>query len=246
VKSFFAALGFLTILPLPAGWRGDERSLSRSVAWFPLIGLLLGGVWAAFGWGLQHCFPAPVCAALLLVLLPLFSGGLHLDGLADTADGFFSSRKRERMLEIMRDSRSGPMGVAAIAFVLIAQYAALASLPSKLLLGALLLAPVTGRCAIVIAMTALPYARPEGLVSIFAPRSKSYIVWASAFLLASAWLTLRLTGIAAAIAALLITLIFCRSCKQKINGFTGDTLGAACTLAETTVLLLLCSNYLPR
>jgi adenosylcobinamide-GDP ribazoletransferase len=246
MKSFFAALGFLTILPLPAGWCGDERSLSRSVAWFPLVGLLLGALWASAGLVLQRCFPASVCAALLLVLLPLLSGGLHLDGLADTADGFFSSRKRERTLEIMRDSRSGPMGVAAIAFVLIAQYAALASLPPKLLFGALLLAPVAGRCAIIVAMTALPYARPEGLVSIFAPRSKGYIVWASAFLLATAWLTLRLTGVAAALAALLITFLFCRICKQKIDGFTGDTLGAICPRAETTVLLLLCSNDLPR
>jgi adenosylcobinamide-GDP ribazoletransferase len=246
VKPLFAALRFLTILPLPAGWCGEESALARSVAWFPVVGLLLGSTWAVCGFAMQRCFPAPVCAALLLILLPLLNGGLHLDGLADTADAFFSSRKPERMLEIMHDSRSGPMGVSALAMVLIAQYAALVSLPPKLLLGALLLAPVAGRCAIIISMTVLPYARPQGLVSIFAPRSKLFIAWGIAFLLACAWIALRFGGIIAAAAALLIVLIFCGICKRKINGFTGDTLGAVCTLAELAVLLSLCANNLPR
>lgn len=239
MKSLFSAFGFLTIFPIPAGWCGDEKSLARSVAWFPVVGLLMGLIWALAGWLLGAVFAPAISAAILLLLLQMMSGGLHVDGLADTADGFLSSRKPERMLEIMRDSRSGPMGVAAIVFLLIAQYAALVALPEGYRLGALLMAPIAGRCAIIIAMTVLRYARPTGIVSIFAPRSKWFLAYAVVILLGAAYALLCVPGLCAASGTLLGLALFCRICKNKIGGFTGDTLGAGCIGAETFFLLLM-------
>jgi len=239
MQAFFSALGFLTIIPVPQRWQGDEHSLARSVVWFPFVGLILGLIWMVCGLAFHEFFPNAIAAALLLLLLQLFSGGLHIDGLADTADGFFSSRNRERMLEIMRDSRSGPMGVAAIVFMLILQFAALDSLPERYQISALVLAPIAGRCALVFGMTLLRYARPTGIVSIFAPRSRWYMVYAVGFLLLVAALFERETGLFAALGTLVVLALYCRLCQVRIGGFTGDTLGAGCILAETVFLLLL-------
>ena len=167
MKPLFAAIRFLTILPIPGDWGTAEEDLARSVPWFPVIGLLLGAIAAAAAWGLSFVAPPMVTAAVVVVLLLSFSGCLHADGLADSADGMLSSRPRERILEIMKDSHTGAMGVIAIACVLLLKFAALASLPAERLWPAVLLMPLAGRCAIVVQMSLLPYARPDGLANVF-------------------------------------------------------------------------------
>ncbi len=116
---------------VPGSWGTAEEDLAGSVPWFPVVGLLLGAR-GGRGWRGPCRWSAPpmVAAAVLVVVLLSFSGGLHLDGLADTADGFLSSRPRERILEIMKDSHIGAMGVIAIVCVLLLKFAALASLPA--------------------------------------------------------------------------------------------------------------------
>jgi adenosylcobinamide-GDP ribazoletransferase len=160
---FFAALAFLSILPAPPRWCGGAAALERSAACFPPAGLLFGAI------------------ALLVVASMAISGGLHVDGLAGTADGFFSSRKRERVLEIVRDSRSGSMGVAAVA-------------------AAIFLMPLAGRCALVFGMTSLPYARPEGgLPNIFAASTRWHVIWSVAVLFGAGWIAAGWRGLAAAL-----------------------------------------------
>ena len=100
MKPLLAAWRFLTIVPIPGNWGMAEEDLARSVVWFPVIGLMLGVVAAGLAYGLTSVAPPLVVAAAMIVILLSFSGGLHLDGLADTADGFFSSRPRERILEM--------------------------------------------------------------------------------------------------------------------------------------------------
>ncbi|MBI4831219.1 MAG: adenosylcobinamide-GDP ribazoletransferase [Candidatus Lindowbacteria bacterium] len=114
VKSFIAALRFLTIAPIPARWANEAEYLSRSVPLFPIVGLLIGAAIVTADFGMNLLFPSLLANGITVVALVAVSGGLHIDGLADTADGFFSSRPRERILEIMRDSRTGPMGVVAV------------------------------------------------------------------------------------------------------------------------------------
>lgn len=168
MRSFLAAMQFLTIFSAPTRWRGGERDLARSVYFFPAVGLLLGALMAALDYGLGLVFPRPLTSVFVVIALLWASGGLHIDGLADTADGFFSSRSRERMLEIMKDSRSGPMGVAAVVCVVSLKIAAVASLPTGVRWQAILLIPLAGRCSIVVMMALLPYVRSEGgLATVF-------------------------------------------------------------------------------
>ena len=108
-----AALQFLTRLPLPVQLPDSDAVFRRSTVFYPAAGLLIGLLTAGSAWGFSYLFPFYINAALVLILWVFLSGGLHLDGLMDTADGLLSHRSRERMLEIMKDSRVGAMGVVA-------------------------------------------------------------------------------------------------------------------------------------
>jgi adenosylcobinamide-GDP ribazoletransferase len=141
---FMAALRFLTVIPLPGKIGTSEEELAHAVPFFPIVGLLLGCMAVPVAKIVFILLP-PLPAALLTVLLLLgFSGGLHLDGLADTADGFFSARSTERMLEIMKDSSIGTMGAIALILVLLLKTACLASLNDHIL-SAVFLMPLAGR-----------------------------------------------------------------------------------------------------
>ena len=132
MRTFLAAVSMLSALPL-GRFCPTETELRRSLNLFPAAGLLFGALFYGIGWCLAgYCAPLP--AAMLLALLPeALTKGLHLVGLAVTADGFLSGRSRERKLEIMRDSRTGSMGVAAIFALLGMKFALFASLPPELL-----------------------------------------------------------------------------------------------------------------
>jgi len=164
-----------------------------------------------------------------------------MDGLCDSVDGFFSSRPREHMLEIMRDSRVGAMGVMAIVLVLGLKIVALASLDNNSLPRTVLLMPVAGRCSLLILMAVLPYVRPEGgRGTLFYTRSaRMAAVWAVLLLLLTGWLAAAIAGVIASLVALAFVLLFAVYCRAKIGGATGDTLGAGCELAETAVALVL-------
>ncbi len=237
LASFLAALRFLSIVPLP--WRCEQDGLffAASVAWFPVIGLLIGLVCAAFISVLIPFFPPPVLAVTAIVLLAGVSGCLHLDGLADSGDGLLSARTRERILEIMRDSHTGAMGVIALVVVLLGKFAALSSLSGSTLLFALIVMPLAGRCAIVLTMACLPYARPgEGLGRLFySPSTRWAALWAMVVLATIlSWGGWHLAlPVLAAVA--LTVLLFSLWCRSKIGGATGDTLGAVCELTELMV-----------
>jgi adenosylcobinamide-GDP ribazoletransferase len=238
MKRFAAAIQFLTVLPVPCNCA--ERELGRSTLLFPVIGLLIGAGIVMVNFALSAVLPPLVVNVLLVIAMLAVSGGLHMDGLADTADGFLSSRPRERILEIMKDSRTGAMGVIAVVCVLCLKIAALVSVPNNLRWPTLLLMPLAGRCALVIEMAALPYARPEGgLGSVFAVNKSPIDAFFAIFVLsATACWSLGWRGLISAGAAVLVTLVFSFWCRRKIGGFTGDTLGAACELAELAPALV--------
>jgi adenosylcobinamide-GDP ribazoletransferase len=240
MKSLFAALRFLTVLPIPGSYGTGEEELARSLLWFPAVGVLLGGIAALAGLGLAYVPPMPA-AVIAVLLLTGFSGALHLDGLSDTADGFLSSRPRERVLEIMKDSHVGVMGVLAVVGMLLMKTASIGSLPRAAWPGALFLMPVAGRCGILLQMTILPYARPEGgLASIFYRRRTVLpLIVALGVLGASAWWVAAWHGLAAAGAAVVVSLVFSAWSYRRIGGATGDTLGAACELSELSVAFTL-------
>jgi adenosylcobinamide-GDP ribazoletransferase len=247
MKSLLAAIQFLTIFPVPSCFQCGEKELKRSVVFFPIVGLLLGGLLAVLVRGLDWLFPPFAVSTIIVILMMAVSGCLHMDGLADTADGFLSSRPKERILEIMRDSRTGPMGVIAIVCMVILKAAALTSTPELLRSGVIFLMPLAGRCAMVIASSIILYARPQGgLASAFGRPRWPVVATALLILFAASWLALRTIGVAAAGFAVLLTLIFSFFCKLKIGGFTGDTLGAACEIAEVAPALVAASWRWPQ
>ena len=239
MKRFLAAIQFLTILPLPRGLSPDERALGGSLPFFPIVGLGIGAAIALIDRGLGSLFPVGVTSVLAVILLIAASGGLHMDGLADTADGLFSSRPRERILDIMRDSRTGPMGVSAIVCVVALKIALIASVAAPARAWVLLMTPIAGRCALLIHMALLPYLRPQGLARVFHQNvSRVHALWALIFLIAAGGIAGGIPGLIAGGFSLLFALIFTAYVRRRIGGLTGDTLGAACEWTELAPALV--------
>ncbi len=234
MQPFLAAIRFLTICPLPASEPAEDQNLARSAPFFPLVGLCIGAAAAGLDDGLSRILPPLPVAVLMTVFLLSVSGGLHLDGLADTSDGFFSSRPRERMLEIMRDSRTGPMGVTAIVCVLMLKVTLLACVPHAARWWVFLLMPFAGRTALLMKMSILSYVRPEGgLAAVFQGHISPFYLLPAVFGLAFlGWVAGGWPGLTAGLASFGIVLLFAAYVKSKIGGYTGDTLGAACELTE--------------
>jgi adenosylcobinamide-GDP ribazoletransferase len=240
MKPFLAAVRFLTILPLPASGDNDEAHLSRSVPFFPLVGLLIGLIVATFDLGLSRLFSPLLAGVLVVIALIAVSGGLHVDGLADTADGFFSSRPRGKILEIMRDSRTGPMGVTALVCVISLKIAAVGSIEVESRWSAILMMPLAGRCALVAMLALLPYAREEGGLATVFQRNRSifHAAWAMGVLALVGWLSAGTGGLAMAAVSIAGMLILSAMAYSRIGGLTGDTLGATCEIVEALPALV--------
>ena len=235
-----AAFRFLTIIPMPTSFGSTAEDLENSSVFFPIIGLVLGGVAWGAAWCLWLILPPFVAATTLTILLLSFSGALHLDGLADTADGFFSSRPREKILEIMRDSRIGVMGVVALWLILMLKVSSLSSLSGIEAAKAAFLMPLAGRCALVIMMALLPYVRSEGLgIRLYSHKTAWTAVSGAGALFLMSFLLQGMAGVVLAGLVMTMLLLFCFFCYYKIGGATGDTLGAACEISEAAVVFFM-------
>jgi len=239
IRSFLAALRFLTIIPVSWKCADDGKFFRASVLWFPLIGLLIGLMAALLVLLLSPYFTISVIAVFSILMLAGFSGFLHLDGLADSGDGLLSSRPREHALDIMRDSRSGAMGVIVLIFLLLAKYATLSGLTISTLIPTVILMPVAGRTAILLSMAVLPYAREgEGLGQLFYGTDRFVVAGVALLflLLCSAIISIQITFFI--LPALLFTVaLFSTYCFVKLGGATGDTLGAVCEISELSVVI---------
>ena len=239
MNDLLAAARFLTVVPVP---RPSTIEVRESLKWFPVVGLLIGIVGVVLALMAAELFAGPVAAVLVLVYLAAISGCLHLDGLADTADGLMGGGDRSSALTIMRDSRIGAMGVVAVVSALALKGAALFSLaPGALWQGALVL-PLAGRSALLLSMWMLPYARPEGgLGADFCAQVEKWEVGGSIALLGLvALVAAGMRGLAAAAISMGVTVGFSRYLRRRLQGATGDTLGAACEIAEATAAAGLC------
>lgn len=242
LRSFFAALSFLTFVPYPASLPAGEKDLGRSPYFFPLVGLLLGGLVVPLDLLFVRVFHSWYVVNCLVVLALIgFSRALHLDGFADSADGFLSSRPRERTLEIMRDSRIGSAGAMAVFGLLLLKWSALMSVPLEQRWQTLLLVPLAGRCALLFQLALLPYARKEGgLATAFLECSRPLLLTiAITFLGGVGFLVLSFMGIVIALCSLVFAALFSLYCHRRLGGLTGDTLGAVCELSELVPLLVL-------
>ena len=229
---------FLTAVPLPLSMPAEPRHLGRAVACFPLIGALIGLLLALVDAGVRRLLPVGPASAVVLVASVLLTGGLHLDGLMDTADGVFGGRTVERRLEIMRDSRAGSYGVLAGALALLLKFACLADLPAALRLPALVIAPVVGRWAMAGAVVCFLYARPQGLGAAFKAGARpAHAGAATALALVAAWMAFGVTGIWLLLGGGLVALLAAGYLAGKLGGLTGDCYGAVNETVEVGLLL---------
>lgn len=245
LRLFLATLQFMTRIPVPERWTQGLSldNYERGIIGFPFIGLIVGGIGGVVFTLLAPWCGVPLAALGYVLALALVTGAFHLDGLADTCDGVFSARKREQMLEIMRDSRLGTNGGLALIFIVVAKVLVVSELalrdaPMLLMLTA---ASVASRTVIVLLMYRQRYAREgNGLGNIYIGKvtGKQTLVT----LAGGAILTLLL-GQGAALLGLVISmvvvLLLATYLRRRLGGQTGDTLGAAAEVGELVFLLAL-------
>lgn len=239
MQSFLIALQFLTSLPVRLDRMPEPQAVGRSLLYYPLVGLLLGAMLWLVGAVFENA-SAPLLAALLLTGWVALTGGLHLDGLADSADAWLGGfGDRERTLTIMKDPRSGPIAVVVLALLLLLKFVALWTLLAADQRLALLLAPLLGRSALLGLFLTTPYVRPGGLGQVLAeqmPRDTSRIVLGGVVLVC---LALGSSGWLALAATVGVGWLSRRAMCRRIGGTTGDTAGALLELVECAVLVVL-------
>ncbi|MDX6240189.1 MAG: adenosylcobinamide-GDP ribazoletransferase [Kribbellaceae bacterium] len=245
------AVGTLSVLPAPMPRRVDRVVAGRAMLFAPLVGLLLGGIAAAVVAGLHALRPdAPLLASVLgVVVLLALSGALHLDGLADTADGLGSRRDRETMLAIMKQGDIGPFGVASIVAVLLVDVAALtACVQAGIGWQALVIASTTSRLTLPWSCrTGVPSARPDGLGAMVAATVRPIAAMLATVVIFGGavglnWFADRSAAIgagAAVVVSVAIGLAVVRRARKAFGGITGDVLGAGVELGLAGAFLTL-------
>ncbi len=240
MKTFLQALSFLTILPVGHPSLSEEKELARSMVFFPLVGLIIGLILTLGYYLFSFLFSRSLVLWLVIGLLAFLTRGLHLDGLSDTMDGLASGGTKERILEVMRDSRIGAFGVISLILIVGAKYYCLDQISDSSLPCSFIVMSVLGRNAMVLVCYRSSYARREGLAKPFVEHLRIHEV-AVSFLstLGIALLLMRLQGIVAFFGVGLFSLGYRSFFKKRLGGITGDILGAANELSEVLCLLIL-------
>ena len=232
------AVRYLTIVPLPGPPHRGTAALGPASVWFPVVGLLLGVILAAVDRVTAALFPALLSALLTVTAWKLLTGGLHLDGLADCLDGFLG-RDAEQRLAIMRDSRIGALGAVGLVLFLMIVIVALSDLPGGPRWRVLVTAPTVARATpACLARLFAPAPGGGGQGAAFAATVPRW-AWLPALAVATlvAGVTLGTVGLVAMLAAVGASLILAHVFASRLNGITGDVLGAAVELAELSLVL---------
>ena len=236
MQYFLIALQFLTIFPVKIKSQIEEKSFGRSLVYFPVVGALIGLIAISISL-VFHFLPYLVNVALILIILIVITGGIHLDGFADTCDGFYGSRSKEKILEIMRDSHIGTMGVIALVCLLLLKFTLLLNLPGGSLWRAVIAMTMFSRWSQVAACCFSRYSREEGKAKNFivhAGRKEFFI--GGLVTVISLILIMKIKGLSLFLLSLAVIFLFITYAKRKIGGMTGDTIGATSEIAEVAVI----------
>lgn len=237
--AFFQAIAFLTRLPVPAR-PFSEKDWQKSVAYYPFVGALLGLILWLAAYLLPLVFSDWLSAILLLTLWVFLTGGLHLDGWMDVADGLGSHRSRERILEIMKDSRVGAMGVLAAILLLLVKMVSMGDLIQGNSPLWFLLPPWIARLVLLCAMRFWPYISKDGLASGLGKGIHIFTLLFHALLLIGfVWWIGKSSGLLIVVLSLVLGLGWTHRVYRKLGGLTGDVYGATVEWTEMVVLLLI-------
>ena len=244
MKGLILLFQFMTRIPMPGKAEYNSEEMGKSFKLFPIVGMVIGIILYVTYLGLSQFIDNKYALAMLVILMEVvLTGGLHLDGLADTFDGIFSYRSKHRMLEIMRDSRVGTNGALALIIGFLLKIFLLVEVGFPVLL----IMPVIGRLNSVVNASIAPYARPTGMgKALVANTDTSGLVMAAILTIA---FTLGVSGILGGTivgwlliipVVMVLGIYFAKLMERKIGGVTGDTLGAVVELTEVVVLFTAC------
>lgn len=234
MRHFFAAVRFLTVLPLGGGEGAFEPP--KMLPYFPLVGLAIGALLALLDRAALWIWPRPVAALVDLGFLIWVTGALHLDGLGDTADGLYGNRPRDKALAIMKDSRMGAMGVVAIFFALAVKWGALSAIDTGRQ-WVLISVPALARGAQVLGMRYLPYGRPDGLGQGFCAEPVTVRMLATLLIPMGLLLLLGVRGLSLLMLYAGVNFTMILFYKKRMGGITGDMLGALNEVCEAVLFL---------
>ncbi len=238
VTDFVLAWQLLTAVPLPFKPENHERPAGWAATYYPVVGLVLGGLLAAASWLFYSLFPAGIASALVLVMWVGLTGMLHLDGFMDACDGLLPPRAPARRLEIMKDSRVGAFGVVGGVLLLLLKFNGLNALSADYRLPVLIVVPMLARWTVTWAMARYSPARTDGMGAFFLKGLTGTRVGIAS--LVTIGIAIWLMGIAGGVlvvVAWITAILVARFAVARIGGLTGDIYGTICETVETVLLV---------
>lgn len=235
IKQLIILIQFMTRIPVFVNVEYDEEKLGKSIKYFPLVGAIIG----IFLYGINILAGKITVnrqiAAIIIIIVEIFITGLiHIDGLADTADGLFSYAEKEKILEIMKDSRVGTNGAVALILYFMTKVILLSEIRPEYII----LYPVISRLSTSINAGLGEYARKNGMSNeIIAKNGKKEAGISIIITMILSFIILKVKGLIILIFAILFILLLMKGVKRKIGGITGDTMGASLELTSILVLL---------
>ena len=238
MNSFKLMITFFTRIPIKKVHYSEEQWI-KGIKYTPFVGAIIGGILCLAGFLLHHLIHRDVLSLLLLLLYIGITGGLHLDGLSDTSDGIFSNRSKDRILEIMKDSRIGAFGVISLILLMMGYFV----LFTHGTILTLFLFPIIGRIVAIITCRFSGYAREEGMGKVFIENAKKnnafYLVLLCNLLLIISLFFFKQWEI---VISIIMTYFICiwitKRISLKIDGITGDVIGFMIEISQFIFLFL--------
>ncbi|WDV44809.1 adenosylcobinamide-GDP ribazoletransferase [Clostridiaceae bacterium M8S5] len=234
MKGFLLMLTFLTRIPINIKFEFKEKDFLSAVYIMPIIGLIIGGLMYTVTLPSQY-FHKPIISIVVWIIYIYITGGLHIDGLADSVDGILSNRSKERVLEIMKDSRIGAFGVLAIFMLFTFNIALTCYIDPRYIL----LTPVVGRCSGVVAASIGRYARKDGMgKAIIESSGKKEAILAILISGIISFIVSGLVSLTFLIGAIFTAVLIVKYFTKKIDGITGDTIGFTIEFTQCIYLFI--------
>lgn len=235
MKGLILALQFFTRLPINKEIDFNHENIRNSLFFYPFVGGLIGGIAAIVYYPISK-YSTNIASLFALFVVVFLTGGLHIDGLSDTFDGFLSNREKERVLEIMKDSRIGAFGVLSIVILLLSKYVIMSSFDTGLPL-ALVLSMANSRIVLGRIISYKKVAREGGLGDLFHKSNPASRILLSGSIYIIILILIDVYYLIPLIANFIFGELFAKWSYKKIGGMTGDTYGALIEMGETLSLL---------
>lgn len=241
IKSFILMITFLTRIPIPMKFEFNTEDFVKGFIYFPIIGGLIGLILIIpVRFLLNMDLPITVLAFLIIILYLLVVGGLHIDGISDVFDGIFSARKRDRMLEIMEDSRVGAFGVVGLVIYFLGLYVGLVEvLQMEKAIIYIVLMPIVGRTMALVASGFSAYAKEEGLGKSLIDGTKPIVSICLIVLLCVSAYFLAMNILASITTTIILVLVIIWRMHKILGGITGDVVGMIVEVSQVAFLLAL-------